>query len=156
VNALRCQVKTWKQDDSNLFPADFADCRKFFVMTENDISYIIRGSIYKVHNNLGPGLLESVYEAAMAFELKQCGLKVRCQVPLPVVYETEVLELGFRLDMLINDLVIVEINSIDAIHEVHHKQVLTYLKLSNLKLGLLVNFNTDNISASIIRKVNKL
>jgi GxxExxY protein len=125
-------------------------------MTENDISFKIRGAIFKVYNNLGPGLLESVYVAALSYELKKEGLEVRTQVPLPVVYETELLDLGFRIDVLVNELVIIEVKSIEALNEVHHKQVLTYLKLSNRKLGLLVNFNTDNISTSIIRKVNGL
>ncbi len=125
-------------------------------MTENDLSYKIRGAIFKVYNNLGPGLLESVYEAALAFELKREGLQVRTQMGLPVLYEGELLDLGFRIDILVNDLVIIEVKSIEALHEVHHKQVLTYLKLANKKLGLLVNFNTDNISNSIIRKVNGL
>jgi GxxExxY protein len=125
-------------------------------VTENDLSYKIRGSIFKVYNNLGPGLLESVYEAALAFELKKEGLSVRTQVGIPVIYEEELLELGFRIDILVNELVIIEIKSIEALHDVHHKQVLTYLRLANKKLGLLVNFNTDNIASSIIRKVNGL
>lgn len=125
-------------------------------MTENDLSYAIRGAIFKVYNNLGPGLLESVYEAALAFELKKQGLQVRTQVALPVIYESERLDLGFRIDLLVNEIVIVEIKSIDELHDVHHKQVLTYLKLAQKKLGLLVNFNTGDISQSIIRKVNNL
>jgi len=125
-------------------------------MNENEISFKIRGAIFKVYNNLGPGLLESVYEAALTFELKKEGLKVRAQVPLPVTYEAIHLDLGFRIDLLVNELVIVEVKSIETLHEVHHKQVLTYLKLTGKKLGILVNFNTDNIAESIIRKVNKL
>ncbi|MDH4058657.1 MAG: GxxExxY protein [Cyclobacteriaceae bacterium] len=125
-------------------------------MHENDLSYIIRDCIFKVYNNLGPELLESVYEAALAYELKREGLKVRTQVPIPVVYENQHLELGFRIDILVNEIVVIEIKSIDLIHDVHHKQVITYLKLSGKKLGLLVNFNTDSISESIIRKVNGL
>jgi GxxExxY protein len=125
-------------------------------MTENDISFKIRGAIFKVYRNLGPGLLESVYEAVLAYELKQLGLQVRTQVPLPVLYENIHLDIGFRVDILVNDSVIIEIKSIEALHEVHHKQVLTYLRLSDRKLGLLVNFNTDNISRCIIRKVNGL
>jgi GxxExxY protein len=125
-------------------------------MTENDISFKIRGAIFRVYNNLGPGLLESVYVAALAYELKKEGVAVKTQVALPVVYETEALDLGFRIDILVNEIVIVEVKSIEALHEVHHKQVLTYLKLSHYKLGLLVNFNTDNIVNSIIRKVNGL
>lgn len=125
-------------------------------MNENDISYIIRGCIFKVYNNLGPGLLESVYEAALMFELKKVSLSPKSQVPLPVFYEDEKLELGFRIDILVNDLVIIEIKSVEQIAEVHHKQILTYLKLSEKKLGILVNFNSANISDNIFRKVNGL
>lgn len=125
-------------------------------MTENDISFKIRGAIFKVYRNLGPGLLESVYEAVLAYELKQLGLQVKTQVPLPVLDENIHLDIGFRVDILVNDSVIIEIKSIEALHEVHHKQVLTYLRLSDRKLGLLVNFNTDNISRCIIRRVNGL
>lgn len=100
-------------------------------MNENDISYGVRGAIFKVYNNLGPGLLESVYEAALTFELKRGGFQVRTQVGLPVVYENEQLDLGFRIDILVNETVIVEIKSIEGLQQVHHKQVLTYLKLAN-------------------------
>ena len=124
--------------------------------SENDISYLIRGSIFKVYNELGPGLLESVYESVMLFELQKQGLDVKSQVPLPVFYEGNKLELGFRLDLLVNDKVIIEIKSVENLAEVHHKQVLTYLKLSNLKLGILVNFNVDSIEKGIFRKVNGL
>src|SRR6478736_7471955 len=109
-------------------------------MTENDISYKIRGAIFKVYNNLGPGLLESVYEAALIYELRKDGLEVKSQVPLPAAYQEEFLDIGFRIDLLVENLVIVELKSVEALHEVHHKQVLTYLRLSNKKLGLLVNF----------------
>lgn len=125
-------------------------------MTENEISYLIRGCIFKVYNALGPGLLESVYEAALAHELIQKGLKIRLQVPMPVVYEEVRLELGFRLDLLVNDLVLIEVKSIEALAEIHHKQVLTYLRISGLRLGILVNFNTDHIERNIVRKVNGL
>ncbi len=125
-------------------------------MTENEISYIIRGAIFKVYKTLGPGLLESVYVAALVFELKKAGLNVKTEVPLPVVYEGEKLDLGFRLDILVNDMVIIEVKSIEQIAEVHHKVVLTYLKISGKKLALLVNFNTAEITKGIFRKVNKL
>lgn len=125
-------------------------------MTENDISYLIRGAIFKVYNELGPGLLESVYETVLMYELQKQELKVQRQVPLPVIYEETKLELGFRLDLLINNKVIIEIKSVENIAEVHHKQVLTYLKLSGLKLGILVNFNVENINKGIFRKVNGL
>jgi GxxExxY protein len=125
-------------------------------MLENDISYIVRGAIFKVYNSLGPGLLESVYVAALVYELTKAGLSVKTEVPVPVIYEDQILELGFRIDILVNDLVIIEVKSIEQIVEVHHKIVLTYLKLAGKKLAILVNFNTDDISKSIYRKVNNL
>ena len=114
-------------------------------MTENEISYKIRGAIFNVYNNLGPGLLESVYQSALEYELKKEGLKVKREVPLPVYYDNVKLEVGFRLDLLVEDKVIIELKSVESLANVHHKQVLTYLKLSNLKLGILVNFNTEKI-----------
>jgi len=125
-------------------------------MTENEISYIIRGAIFEVYNTLGPGLLESVYQYVLAFELAEHGLAVRTQVPLPVTYKGHKMDLGFRIDILVNEKVIIELKSVEELHKVHHKQLLTYLKLTNLKLGLLVNFNSADISKNIIRKVNKL
>jgi len=125
-------------------------------MKENDISFKIRGCIFKVYNSLGPGLLESVYEAALINELHSINLDVESQVPIPVVYNEIKLDLGFRADIIADKKVIIEIKSIENIAEVHHKQVLTYLKLTGIKLGLLVNFNTEDISHSIYRKVNGL
>jgi GxxExxY protein len=125
-------------------------------MIENDISFKIRGAIFKVYNALGPGLLESVYEIALAHVLTEMGLNVKRQVDLPVIFEGIKLDGGFRIDLLVNDLVIIEIKSVEDIKSVHHKQLTTYLKLSNLKLGILVNFNTVNILDSIFRKVNGL
>lgn len=123
---------------------------------ENEISYQIRGCIFKVYNELGPGLLESVYEAVLAFQLQEEGLTVKTQVPVPLIYANQKLEVGFRIDILVNNLVIIEVKSVEQLADVHHKQVLTYLKLYDKKLGILVNFNTDNISNSIYRKVNNL
>ena len=123
---------------------------------ENKISYDIRGAIYKVYNNLGPGLLESVYESALYYELTKMGRKVKKQVGLPVRYNDEIMELGFRLDLLVDDLVIVEIKSVEVLAPVHHKQLLTYLKLSGLRLGVLVNFNTNSLEENIVRIVNNL
>lgn len=128
----------------------------FLIMDENDLSYKIRGAIFKVYNNLGPGLLESVYVAALQFELKKENLKVKREVAVPVYYEEEKLELGFRLDLLIEDKVIIEVKSVEKLAEVHHKQTITYLKLTKLKLAILVNFNVDNINSGIFRKVNGL
>ena len=125
-------------------------------MTENEISYAIRGAIFKVYNELGPGLFESVYEAALLYQLKKDGLNVKSQVAIPVIYDDQQLDVGFRLDILVEDKVIIEIKSVEELAKVHHKQILTYLKLTDLKLGILVNFNSDNISDSIHRKVNNL
>jgi GxxExxY protein len=123
-------------------------------MIENDISYIIRGCIFKVYNNLGPGLLESAYIAALAYELNNMGLKVRTEVGLPMIYESINVNVGYRLDVLVEDRVIMEVKSVEPLLPVHHKQFITYLKLSGLKLGLLINFNSADISKNIFRKVN--
>ncbi|MBI5008332.1 MAG: GxxExxY protein [Bacteroidia bacterium] len=125
-------------------------------MLENEISYKIRGCIFRVYNSLGPGLLESVYEAALVYELTQLNLDVQSQSAIPVIYNEVKLDLGFRADLIVEKKVLVEIKSVENIAEVHHKQVLTYLRLTGLKLGLLVNFNSINIAQSIYRKVNGL
>lgn len=125
-------------------------------MDVNEISYTIRGAIFKVYNALGPGLLESVYEAALKYELTKTGLNVNAQVPIPVIYDDIKLDLGFRLDLFVNNKVIIEIKSVETLAPVHHKQLLTYLKITDTKLGLLVNFNTDNIVTGITRIVNNL
>ena len=125
-------------------------------MKENDISYIIRGCIFKVYNNLGPGLLESAYEAALRREIVKAGLVVKSQVALPMIYETEKIDVGYRLDIVVEDKVVIEVKSLENLLEVHHKQVITYLKLSGMRLGILVNFNCEDISKSIFRKVNGL
>lgn len=124
--------------------------------TENELSFIIRGAIFKVFNELGPGLLESVYETVLMYELEKQGLSVKRQVALPNFYDDIELEIGYRLDLLINNKVIIEIKSVETLAKVHHKQVLTYLKISELKLGILVNFNVDDITKGIYRKVNGL
>jgi GxxExxY protein len=125
-------------------------------MEENEISYRIRGCIFKVYNSLGPGLLESVYEAALIYELTLLNLDVKSQSPIPVIYNEIKLDLGFRADLIVERKVLIEIKSVENIAEVHHKQVLTYLKLTGLRLGLLVNFNSEDIAQSIYRKVNGL
>jgi GxxExxY protein len=125
-------------------------------MTENQISYCIRGAIYEVYNRLGPGLLESVYVSALEWELQEQGLKVDREVSVPVVYKGVRLALGFRIDLLIEQKVLIEVKSVETLHNKHHKQVLNYLKLSGLKLGILVNFNTNDIDDEIYRKVNNL
>jgi GxxExxY protein len=123
-------------------------------MTQDEISYKIRGAIFAVYNKTGPGLLESAYEAALIYELTKTELKVEAQVPLPMTYETIRLGLGFRIDLLVEGQVIVEIKSVDELNPVHHKTLLTYLVLSNKRLGILVNFNTAQIDKSIVRILN--
>jgi GxxExxY protein len=123
-------------------------------MTENDISYKIRGAIFKVYNELGAGLFESVYEAALLYQLQKDGLQVKPQVPVYVFYDGVKLDIGFKLDLIVENKVIIEIKSVEELANVHHKQILTYLKLTGIKLGILVNFNADDISKTIFRKIN--
>ena len=125
-------------------------------MTENEISYQIRGAIFDVYNTLGPGLLESVYEEALVYELISRNIKVERQKWLPIVYKDVVLNNKFRIDLLVSDKVIVEIKSVSDLLDVHFMQLDTCLKLSGLKLGILVNFNTSNLSANIKRRANGL
>jgi GxxExxY protein len=123
---------------------------------ENDISFDIRGAAFKVHASLGPGLLESVYEAALSYELRQKGYDIKNQVGVPMIYENIKMDVGFRLDIMVSDLVIVEVKSIEAILDIHYKQLLTYLRLSDKKLGLLINFNSLILKDSIFRVANNL
>jgi len=125
-------------------------------MLENDITYKIRGAAFRVHQALGPGLLESVYEAALKYELEQEGLTVMSQLGIPMRYKDMNFDIGFRLDLLANNLVIVEIKSVESLNEVHFKQTLTYLRLSGKRLGLLINFNVNRLEdkTSIIRIIN--
>jgi GxxExxY protein len=125
-------------------------------MRENEISYLIRGAIFNVANFLGPGLLETVYVNALVYELQKKGLSTKTEVGIPLIYKGVPLEVGFRADIIVEDLELIEVKAIESIIAVHHKQVVTYLKLSGLKLGILVNFNSANIADSIIRKVNAL
>lgn len=125
-------------------------------MTENEIATIIVDAAYKIHTRLGPGLLESVYEATLTYELAKRGLQLRRQQSMPVVYEAVRMDVGFRADLIVEDKVIVEIKSIDAIAPVHRKQLLTYLRLTDKRLGLLINFNVDLIKDGITRVVNNL
>ena len=111
-------------------------------MSENEISKIVFDCGLKIHRALGPGLLESVYEECLNYELLQSGLLIERQKPLPVIYENIKLETGFRADFLIDKKLIVEIKAIECLHDIHLAQVLTYLKFSNCKLGLLINFNS--------------
>ena len=123
-------------------------------MSENEIAKQIVDAAYRVHTTLGPGLLESVYESIMAFELEKRGLRVLRRRPIPVVYEGTRIEIGFRADLIVDDLVIVEVKSIEAIAAVHKKQLLTYLKLSQKRLGLLINFNAFLIKDGVTRVAN--
>ena len=123
-------------------------------MTINDITYEIRGAIYDVYKELGPGLLESVYEEALCFELEQKGLKVERQLHVPIEYKGTQLNTELRLDILVEGQVIVELKSVEEMKKVFGKQLLTYLRLMDKRVGLLVNFNTDNILSSITRVAN--
>ena len=123
-------------------------------MHENNISSIILGCAIEVHKQLGPGLLESAYEACLVYELKNKGLKVAQQQGLPVVYKDIKLEAGYRIDILVEETVIIEIKSTDALADIHFAQVLTYLKLKELKLGLLINFNTVLLKDGVKRVMN--
>ena len=125
-------------------------------MNENDLGYQIRGACFKVYNELGPGLLESAYESALAFELGSLGLSVETQVPINVLYRGLELGTSYRIDILVEGKVLIELKSVEKLSDLHHKQLLTYLKLANIKLGYLVNFNTDSMKNSIIRHVNNL
>ncbi len=125
-------------------------------MTENDISKLVFDAALKVHQNLGPGLLESAYEECLYYELKQTGLIIQKQKPLPLVYETVKLEIGYRVDFLIEDKLIIEVKAVEALNDIHLAQILTYLKLSKCKLGMLINFNVTLIKNGIKRVVNNL
>lgn len=125
-------------------------------MFVNELTYLIRGACFEVHKELGPGLFESVYEAALIFELKSLGLVVDSQIDLPVLYKKIDLGLGFRIDVLVENEIILELKSIESLKSVHKKQLLTYLRLANKKIGYLVNFNAEFLKEkeSIIRIIN--
>jgi len=123
---------------------------------ENELSKVILDAAFRVHSALGPGLLESAYEACLAYELRNEGLEVLTQVPLPLVYREVRLDIGYRLDMVVEDLVVVEIKAIDSLTAIHQAQVISYLKLSGKKLGILINFNTLHLRDGIKRVVHKL
>ena len=122
-------------------------------MNENTISYHIRGAIYEVYKALGPGLLESVYEEALTYELQKRGLKVERQREVPIKYDGQLLSTSLRLDMLVEDKVIIELKSVKELQDVFFKQSLTYLRLTNLHLGILVNFNVNDILDNAIHRV---
>ena len=123
-------------------------------MEDEELTYQIRGCIFNVYNKLGPGLFESVYEAALCYELDKVGLAFKRQLELPVHYEDIILDVAFRIDILVENKVIIEIKSVEELSKVHYKQIITYLQLTSIPLGLLVNFNTDSIKENIKRIVN--
>jgi len=126
-------------------------------MSENEITYQIRGAIYEVYKALGPGLLESVYEEALTYELQKRGLKIERQKEVPIYYDGKQLSTALRLDMLVEDKVIIELKSVSEMKDVFYKQTLTYCKLLNKKLGILVNFNVNDImDGAIFRVANGL
>jgi len=125
-------------------------------MTENEISYIIIGKAIELHKEIGPGLLESAYENALAYDLREAGLSVRQQVAMPFVYKDVKQEVGYRLDLVVNEKLIIEIKAVEKLSPVHYAQLLTYLKLSKMKLGLFINFNETFIKNGIHRIVNNL
>ncbi|MDZ7808416.1 MAG: GxxExxY protein [Gracilimonas sp.] len=125
-------------------------------MTENEISKIVLDSAIQVHRALGPGLLESAYQKCLAYELEQQGLLVETERGLPLVYKEVAMEVGYRVDIFVNHKVVVEIKSVDALNDIHLAQVLTYLKLSESKLGLLINFNNNLLKNGFRRVVNNL
>ena len=125
-------------------------------MTENEISKLIVDLCFKIHKQYGPGLFESVYEEIFHFEWLKNGIAIKRQHPVPLIHEEIRMEVGFRADFIIDDKVIVELKSIEALADIHYKQVQTYLKLTGLKLGLLVNFNVSLIKNGIQRVVNNL
>jgi GxxExxY protein len=125
-------------------------------MSENEISKIIVDTCFRIHKKLGPGLFESVYERILQIELEKSGLVVERQIVIPVIWDDEEIEQGFKADLIVNKKVIVELKSIEKLAAVHHKQLLTYLKLTGIKLGLLVNFKENLIKDGITLIVNNL
>ena len=125
-------------------------------MTENDISFKIRGAIFKVYNTLGPGLFESVYESALYYELTKIDLNVQRQLEITIPYDEIILDVAFKIDLLVEDKVIIELKSVEDLAPIHYKQITNYLKLTDKKLGLLINFNTINILDNIKRIANKI
>ena len=125
-------------------------------MNENQLSYKTIGAAIEIHKTVGPGLLESCYESALAYELREIGLEVRQQVSMPFWYKDVKQEVGYRIDLIVNERILVEVKSVEALAPVHYSQTLTYLRLSGLKLGLLINFNSHVLKEGIHRIVNNL
>lgn len=125
-------------------------------MTENDISREIIGACIKIHKLLGPGLLESTYQQCLCYELKKTGFTIECEKLVPLVYEEITIGCGYRIDILVEQKVVIELKSVDELSDVHGAQLLTYLKLGGYKLGLLINFNEILLKDGIRRIVNRL
>ena len=123
-------------------------------MSENHITEIIIGCAIKIHRKLGPGLLESAYQACLFYELKKAGLKVEKEKAMPIVYEEVKLDHGYRIDLLVEDSIVIELKTVEKFHDVHTAQVLTYLKLGGYKLGLLLNFNVMLLKHGLKRIIN--
>ncbi len=128
-------------------------CTYVCTMDINDITHEILDSAYKIHSKLGPGLLESAYKACIVYELRKKGLKVEVEKPLPLIYEEVKLECGYRIDIFVEDQVVVELKTVEAFTDVHTAQVLTYLKLSESKVGLLINFYVKSLKDGIKRLI---
>ena len=127
--------------------------RIILLMTDNEITFRIRGAIFDVYNELGPGLLESIYEEALIVALKNRGLNVEQQVSVPVIFQGKRLPCDYRIDILVEKRVIIELKSVQEVKNVFHLQLLTYMKISKIHIGILVNFNCDNINNNIFRKI---
>jgi len=125
-------------------------------MRDNEISGEIVKSVFDIHNEIGPGLLESAYEKVLVYELRRKGLNTYFQVPIPIIIRGIAIEESYRADIIVEDLVIIELKSVELLHPVHFKQLLTYLRLSDIKLGLLINFNVAKVRDGIHRVVNNL
>ena len=120
----------------------------------NQITYAVIDAAMRVHSRLGPGLLESAYQACLAHEVRKHDLKVATQVPLPVVYDGEKLEIGYRIDLVVENRVVIEVKSVEAVHPIHEAQLLSYMRLSGIKVGLLLNFNVLHMRHGIKRMVD--
>jgi GxxExxY protein len=125
-------------------------------MNENEISRVVVDAAFKIHTKVGPGLLESAYQTFLVYELKKRGLFVESEVPMPVQYDGVKVDIGYRADLLIEKLVVVELKSVEKVIDIHKKQLLTYLKISDFRLGLLINFNVPLIKDGITRIANGL
>ena len=126
------------------------------MLTENEISSKIIGAAIDVHKSLGPGLLENAYKKCLAYKLSQSGLYIECEKEMPLIFEAVKMDVGYRMDILVENKIVVELKSVEAINDVHLAQILTYLKLGNYKLGLLINFNVHTLKNGIRRVVNNL